>query len=111
VDRAHDWFDRFGERVVFFGRVLPIVHTFISLPAGVAKMDLRKFSLFTFLGVIPWTVGMAYAGYALGENWQQVEKWMQPIAWFFVILIAAGIIWWVVKRLREDRTSGSAPDA
>ena len=108
VDRAHDWFERYGERVVFFGRVLPIIHTFISLPAGVARMDLRKFSMFTFLGVIPWTLGMTYAGYALGENWSLVERWLQPIAWFFIILIAAAIVWWIVKRRRENRATAAA---
>jgi membrane protein DedA with SNARE-associated domain len=110
VDRAHDWFERYGERVVFFGRVLPVIHTFISLPAGVAKMDLRRFSAFTLLGAAIWTVGMTYAGYMLGESWRVVEEWMQPIAWFFVILIAAGIVWWVVKRRRENRASGSVPE-
>lgn len=107
VDRAHDWFERYGERVVFFARVLPVIHTFISLPAGVARMDLRRFSLFTLLGSSIWTVGMAYAGYALGENWELVERWMQPIAWFFIVLIVAGIAWWIIKRTRRPAAEAS----
>lgn len=103
VDRAHEWFERHGEAVVFFGRILPVIHTFVSLPAGVARMNTRKFSLYTFLGVIPWTVGLTVAGYYLGESWRVVEGWLQPIGIVIVIALVAMTIWWVVKRLRTQK--------
>ncbi|MFI5026776.1 MAG: DedA family protein, partial [Solirubrobacterales bacterium] len=61
VERAHGWFERRGEAVVFLGRLVPLIRAFVSLPAGVARMELRRFSLFTLFGVIPWCVGLALA--------------------------------------------------
>ncbi|MGB7902382.1 MAG: DedA family protein, partial [Halobacteriota archaeon] len=69
LDRAHAWFGRYGETTVFISRLLPIVRTFISLPAGVARMDVKKFSLYTVLGSLPWCFGLAYVGVLLGPHW------------------------------------------
>jgi membrane protein DedA with SNARE-associated domain len=73
VDTAQRWFDRYGLKAVFYSRLLPIVRTFISLPAGFARIDFAKFVLRTILGSIPWTIGIVYAGRLLGENWTQLE--------------------------------------
>lgn len=70
VDLAQEWFDRYGLKATFFSRLLPVVRTFISLPAGFARVNFRKFIVYTMLGSIPWTVGLIYAGSLLGENWQ-----------------------------------------
>ena len=80
VDRAHAWFERRGEAVVFLGRLVPLIRAFVSLPAGVARMDLRRFTLFTLFGVIPWCVGLAYAGKALGSQWQTLEQYFVPVS-------------------------------
>lgn len=101
VDRAHEWFERHGEALVFFGRLVPLLRAFVSLPAGIAKMDLRKFSLFTFLGILPWTVGFTLAGYYLGEQWLLVERWFRPLAVLAGVILLAGIVWWITKRLRQ----------
>ena len=70
VDRAHAWFERRGEAVVFLGRLVPLIRAFVSLPAGVARMDLRRFTIFTLFGVIPWCLGLALAGRALGADFK-----------------------------------------
>ena len=108
VDRAHEWFERHGEALIFFGRLVPLLRAFVSLPAGIAKMDLRKFSLFTFLGILPWTVGFTLAGYYLGEQWLLVERWFRPLAFLAGIILMAGLVWWITKRLRQRDAGESA---
>ena len=88
LDRAHAWFERFGEIAVFVSRVLPIVRTFISLPAGVARMDVKKFSLYTVLGSLPWCFGLAYVGVLLGPHWSDLEALFR----YLDIVVIAGII-------------------
>jgi len=102
VDRAHEWFERHGEALVFFGRLIPLLRAFVSLPAGIARMNFGKFTLYTFLGILPWTIGLAWAGYALGEQWTTVEKWMAPLSIVAAIILATGLVWWILKRVRED---------
>lgn len=108
IDRAHDWFERHGEAAVFFGRLLPVVRTFISLPAGVARMPFGKFTLYTFLGCIPWTFALTWAGYAVGENWKTVLRYGEPVSWAIAIALLGVIVWWVRKRLRERRAEAAA---
>ena len=103
VDRAHAWFDRHGEPAVFFSRMIPLARAFISLPAGVARMDLGKFSLYTFLGNLPWAVGLTLAGYALGENWTKLERLLQPLAIVLGVLFVGALGWWIARRVRERR--------
>jgi membrane protein DedA with SNARE-associated domain len=70
---AEEWFRKFGSKVIFFSRLLPVVRTFVSLPAGTAKMDIKKFSFYTLVGSLPWNIALTYIGFVLGENWQQIE--------------------------------------
>ncbi|MGD0171663.1 MAG: DedA family protein [Halobacteriota archaeon] len=88
LGRAHTWFERYGEIAVFISRVLPIVRTFISLPAGVARMDVKKFSLYTVLGSLPWCFGLAYVGVLLGPHWSDLEALFR----YLDIVVIAGII-------------------
>jgi len=104
VDRAHAWFERHGEAAVFFSRMIPLARAFISLPAGVAQMDFGRFSLYTFLGNLPWTVGLTLTGYALGENWRTLERFLQPLGIVLGVLLLGGLGWWIAKRLRDRRT-------
>ena len=101
LDLADKWFDQYGQSTAFFSRLLPIVRTFISLPAGIAKMDLKKFSFYTFLGSLIWSFILTYAGVILGENWEHLEIYFRKFQWPIAILILAGIIWWVVRHLRD----------
>lgn len=103
VDRAHEWFERHGEALVFFGRLIPLLRAFVSLPAGIARMNFGKFTLYTFLGIVPWTIGLAWAGYALGERWTTVEHWMAPLSILAGVVLVVGLAWWVSKRVRQGQ--------
>lgn len=111
MDRATQWFERHGPAAVLFGRVVPVVRTFISLPAGIAGMPAGKFGLYTTLGCIPWTAALGIAGYALGANWQQVANDFHGPTYIIAGLIAVAIAVAVVMRLRRRRAMSShAPD-
>lgn len=110
VDRAHAWFERHGEATVFFGRLIPLIRAFISLPAGVARMRFDRFTIFTFLGIVPWTVGFALAGYALGEQWGTIERYIAPISITVGLLLIGAGIWWIRRRLGA-RTQAPGEDA
>ena len=117
VDRAHEWFERHGELAVFGGRLLPVVRTFISLPAGVVRMNFWKFTMYTVVGCLPWCLLLAWLGYLLGERWETVERIMQPFAWGIAIAILLAGIWFVRRRIRtireeeRERTSASLAEA
>jgi len=100
VDRAHDWFERYGEFAVFGGRLLPVVRTFISLPAGVVRMPFWRFTFYTVLGCLPWCLLLAWEGARLGERWDEVEHLIRPVAWAIVALLVLGAAWFVRRRLR-----------
>lgn len=103
VDRAHEWFERHGEPLVLFGRMVPLLRAFVSLPAGIAKMDLRKFTIFTIFGIIPWDLSLCWLGYSLGERWHVVERFLQPLAVLAAVVLVGIITWWIVKRVRQRR--------
>jgi membrane protein DedA with SNARE-associated domain len=111
VDRAHEWFERRGELTVFVSRLLPVIRTFISLPAGVARMPFWRFTIYTVLGCLPWTFALAWLGYLLGENWARVEEFLQPVAWAIVIALAIGLVWYVARRYRRVRAAYAELDA
>jgi len=95
LDWADRFFDRRGEAAVFVGRLLPIVRTFIALPAGVARMPRGKFHIYTFLGSWPWCFALAYFGMKLGENWRTMGKYFHQFDIVIGGLLAAAIIWFV----------------
>ena len=101
---ANRFFDRFGLWAVFVGRLLPIVRTYISFPAGVSRLGYRWFTIATLAGAIPWNFALAYAGFKLGQHYQVVAATMTP----FVIPIAIGVVillgvaWWFGRKLGED---------
>jgi membrane protein DedA with SNARE-associated domain len=111
IDRAHVWFERHGEAAVFSSRLLPVIRTFISLPAGVARMPLGRFTVYTVLGCLPWTFALAWLGYALGENWEAAERVIQPIAWLIAGAILIVGVWYVVRRWRRVRAEYAELDA
>jgi membrane protein DedA with SNARE-associated domain len=102
---ADDWFERYGAATVFFSRMLPIVRTFISLPAGVAKMPFWRFTAYTLAGCIPWVLMLALVGQSVGENW---EDWRHKLGYLDYMVLAAivgGVIYLLIKRRR-----GNGPD-
>jgi membrane protein DedA with SNARE-associated domain len=104
---ANRFFDRFGLWAVFVGRLLPIVRTYISFPAGLSKIGYVRFTLATLAGAIPWNSALAYAGYKLGQHYEQVAATLGPfaipIAIGVVILLA--VLWWLGRRAGEDETA------
>jgi len=115
IDRAEKWFARNGANAVFFGRLLPVVRTFISLPAGFAAMRPVRFGVYTVAGCIPWTVGLAVAGYEVGANWQRVaDAFHGPtyiIAAAAVVIVAVFCCVVLVRRSRARRRPGQAGPA
>lgn len=109
---ANRFFDRFGLWAVFVGRLLPIVRTYISFPAGVAKMGYLWFTIATMAGAIPWNFALAYAGYKLGQHYETVAATMSP----FVIPIAIGVVillavaWWFGRKLGEEEEKLIQPE-
>jgi membrane protein DedA with SNARE-associated domain len=110
VDRAHDWFERHGEAAVFFGRLLPVIRTFISLPAGIARMRPWKFTAYTLLGCLPFVSLIAWLGYRAGTNWTKVEQVLQPFSWLIVgAVVVLGVVY-VARRWRTVRAEYAALD-
>jgi membrane protein DedA with SNARE-associated domain len=98
LDKAESFFDKRGESAVLVSRILPVIRTFISFPAGIAEMPIFKFSIFTVIGSLPWTFALAYSGKALAGNWQNASKYSTPISILFGVIIVAIIVWWYLKR-------------
>jgi membrane protein DedA with SNARE-associated domain len=107
VDRAHEWFERHGDAAVFWSRVIPILRAFISLPAGIARMPFWRFTVYTLLGALPWTVGLALGGYFLGARWKSIQRYLGPISIGFGVVLLALLVWWVVRRLRARRSEAA----
>ena len=111
VDKAETWFNKYGEWAVFIGRLLPVVRTFISIPAGLARMNLWRFSLYTFAGSFIWSLGLAYGGFLLGENWEDLRAVMRPFDIPILLILAAGAIWLLVHRIKSIRAQNGTYDA
>lgn len=101
---ANRFFDRWGLFAVFIGRLLPIVRTYISFPAGLSRIGYVKFIIVTLLGALPWNFGLAYTGYLLGQHWEQVATTLSPLAIplaILVVLILAAA-WWFGRKLGQE---------
>jgi membrane protein DedA with SNARE-associated domain len=115
LDIADRWFAKYGEVIVFASRLLPVLRTFIAFPAGVARMNLKRFVIYTFAGSLPWCLGLAYVGQKLGEQWDKNDTLKTLFHRFdFVIgilfvLFAAWWIWRHVKNSRAQKTSSQQP--
>lgn len=106
LDLADRWFARYGELITFVSRLLPAIRTFIAFPAGVARMNLPRFIIYTFLGSFPWCLGLAYAGQKLGEQWDKNETlktWFHRFDFVIGIVFVAFVAWWVWRHVKENR--------
>lgn len=101
LERAENWFTRYGEWTVFFGRLLPGMRTFISLPAGMARMRLGKFIIFSALGSLPWNFGLTWGGFQLGKHWDQVEHILKPLTYFGGAVLFLAVLWFWFGRRRQ----------
>jgi membrane protein DedA with SNARE-associated domain len=109
--KADDWFERYGAVTVFFSRMLPLLRTFISLPAGVARMPFWRFTLYTLAGSVPWVLALALLGKGVGSNW---EHWRHNIGYLDYAIVAAvvvGLVYWLVRRRRDRAGAATRPSA
>ncbi len=98
LETADRWFERYGEATVFFARLMPVVRTFISLPAGIAGMNFKRFLAYTFLGSLPWSLLLTYAGLTLGQNWQAIKPWFHRLDVLMVLGMAAAVFYLWYRR-------------
>jgi membrane protein DedA with SNARE-associated domain len=101
VDRTVAWFERHGGKAVFFGRMVPIFRSLISIPAGVAKMPLWRFGLLTGAGSLIWNTIFVLAGYLLGENWHVIEQYADILQYVVIAAVGLGIAWFLYTRIRS----------
>jgi membrane protein DedA with SNARE-associated domain len=107
IDLADRWFDRYGELTTFLSRLLPVVRTFISLPAGIARMNFPKFVFYTFIGSLPWCWGLTWAGYVFGEHWREVREAMRPFDIPIAIICVGLVAWFLYRRIKSIRSTES----
>jgi membrane protein DedA with SNARE-associated domain len=108
LDRANHWFSKYGDWITFIARFVPAIRTFISLPAGIARMPLWRFSFYAFIGSFIWSIALAYGGYVLGQNWERIREVMRPFD--YPILAAVGIliivyVWLKLRHRNPTQTS------
>jgi membrane protein DedA with SNARE-associated domain len=102
VDKAEVFFNRWGNWAVFFGRMVPLVRSFISIPAGVARMNLWQFTVYTFAGSVIWATFLAWLGYKLGENWENIQSFFGPADFVVAGLLGAFVIWYIYKQVKQS---------
>ena len=108
LDRADRWFERWGSWAVFLGRMVPLVRTFVSYPAGIARMPLGRFVLFSTLGSLPWNAALIYAGLVVGDNYPEISAAMKPYE-YVIYAVVIGLVllfvgrWWWSKRAGRQR--------
>lgn len=107
LDLADRWFDRFGEIIVFASRLLPVIRTFIAFPAGVARMNLKKFVIYTFAGSLPWCIGLAFVGQRLGKEWDTnptLKTLFHRFDFVIGIVIVLAAVWWIWRHIKHVRS-------
>jgi membrane protein DedA with SNARE-associated domain len=100
LDTADRWFERYGDWAIFFSRLLPVIRTFISFPAGVARMNFSRFVAYTFIGSFPWCLALAYVGMKLGENWDTLGVYFHRFDMVIGIAVALGVAYYIWHHLK-----------
>jgi membrane protein DedA with SNARE-associated domain len=103
LDTADRFFTKYGQAAIFISRLLPIVRTFISLPAGISRMNFARFCVYTFLGSVPWCIALAWVGRIMGQNWKSIEVYWRKFDIVIGILIVAGIALFFYRHFRRDK--------
>jgi membrane protein DedA with SNARE-associated domain len=107
LDRADRWFERWGSWAVFFGRMVPLVRTFVSYPAGISRMPMRRFLLFSALGSLPWNAALITAGFVVGENYDQIEAAIKPFE-YVIYVVVIGLVLYLVARWLLGRSRATS---
>jgi membrane protein DedA with SNARE-associated domain len=112
LERADRWFEKYGDVTVFVTRMLPIIRTFISLPAGVARMPFWRFTVLTLAGCVPWVLMLTFIGKQAGDNWEQWKDYLHYVDYAVAATIVIGVVWLVVRSRRRrggnDAAAGTA---
>lgn len=103
LDIADRWFKRWGMAAAFFGRLLPVIRTFISFPAGISKVNFWKFSIYTFVGSVIWSYFLGWIGFKLGENWDSLKDYFHKFDYLIVGIILVGLIWYIWRHIKNSR--------
>jgi len=106
LDIADRWFAKYGEGAVFFGRLLPVVRTFISFPAGVTRMHFGKFLLYSTLGAFPWVLALAYAGKLMGDNWVSVRQLLHNLDYPILAVLIAAVAYYIYRHVKPAVSRG-----
>lgn len=101
IDQAERFFNRWGTWAIFFGRMVPLVRSLVSVPAGIVRMPILQFTIYTFAGSFVWAVGLAYGGYKLGENYEDMRAWLEPVEYPIFAAVAAFVIWYVYRHVKK----------
>jgi membrane protein DedA with SNARE-associated domain len=107
LDRADEFFARHGDAAAFFGRLLPVVRSLVSFAAGVARMPLGRFIVFTVLGSLPWTLLLVVAGVVLGARWDDIGPILKQFEYAVLAVLVAIALWWIWFRIVKPRTRGT----
>lgn len=107
--RAEAWFAKYGDKATFIARLLPVIRTVISLPAGISKMKFKTFVLYSFVGSVPWTAMLAYIGWALGPDWESIVGVFRQLDIVVVVAVVALIAWYVYRMRKASRQTAIQP--
>lgn len=110
IDKTVVWFDKHGSKAVFFGRMLPVFRSLISIPAGIERMPVPRFLALTLAGSLIWNTVFVLAGFQLGENWHLVERYANVLQYLVIAAVAIGMLWFVTRRVRSQRNRTGSSD-
>jgi membrane protein DedA with SNARE-associated domain len=109
IARADKWFARWGDWASFISRLLPVVRTFISFPAGMVRINFVRFSIFTFIGSFIWCGALALGGFITGEHWEDLRRVMRPFDYPIIAIILLGLAYYVYRHIRHAREDAEEP--
>lgn len=110
VDLADKWFARHGDITVFIARLLPVIRTFIAFPAGVNRMNMQRFIIYTFVGSFPWCLGLAYAGKVMGDNWEHLKVYFHRFDALIGVILVVAITFWIWRHIKGSRVVCEEPE-
>jgi len=103
LDKSQRFFEKHGSLSIFFSRLLPVIRTFISFPAGISKMPFWKFCLYTLIGSLFWSALLSYIGVFLGENWKSLEVYFKKFDWLILILLIIFVVYFIYKKFKNKK--------
>ena len=103
VKKTEEWFNKRGELTIFFGRLIPVIRHLISLIAGIGKMNVKKFTLYTIIGAALWNAILTYLGFVLGQHWEEVNQYTDQISLVIVILLIGFIVYFAYRHIKKKK--------